>query len=404
MVKEETVVDELKQDVLFMSGVEPEGGSFVVFDKVSLVSALKVFSPLSRPIQDIHARSCFLKRRGVIFHASMSDGVIFGQVKIHATKVSEDFPDNLVLDFESLFKIISYIDGTVCLVVEKGVFYVNFVGGRIYIPNFTVEPKDALEKKVKDGDYADIDVPAFMQCLDVSNLFLGSNPYSEMDFMFYGYEAQSAWLSNKSMVMKLDRGFELDCSIRKQDLAVLISGMSWATRSLDDRIQFLGEKKFIVFKSSSLVLVFPRVEEIFPNSYPLHFGKFNKKNFIPLVFEKFFESLKVLSQGYDASGVIALVVRDGGLVLESRTKSNKISSIRVADKLVGKVMDQTLYFSVGGVMSALKSLKGFKQINMTLHKESFSLFGEGFDLVIFGTDSLAKSGMDSVSVKASRGA
>jgi hypothetical protein len=403
VVKEDTPIDAVKKEVMFMSGIEPAAGSYATFEKGSLVAALKVFSPLSRPLQDIHARACFLERKGDIFLASMSDGIIYGQIKITATHVSEDFPDSLVLDFESLYKIVSYIDDTVCLVSKKGVFYVNFIGGRIFIPSFTFDSTDhipahsaSLEKKLKGGEYTDIDVARFSMCLDVSNSFLGSNPYTELDFLFFGHDPQYAWLSNKSMVMRMERGFGLDCSIRKQDLPVLISGLNWAVRNLDDQVQFLGEKKLIMFKSNSLTLVFPRVEEIFPNSYTVHFSKFNKNNFIPLAFEKFFDSLRVLAQGYEASGVIALVVREGQLFLESQTKSNKLSYIQVAEKVVGKVADQTLYFSVGGVMSALKSLRGFKQMNLTLHRESFSLFHEGFDLVVFGTDSLAKSGLNSV--------
>jgi hypothetical protein len=400
-MKEETQAPQ-QQEPVFMSGVEPSSGHYATFDRDVLVAALKVFVSMSRPLQDIHARTCFFKRKGNVLLAEMSDGVIFSWVSIQANFISENFPDECALDFESLYKIASYADKSVCIVVERSSFYMNFVGGKVFIPSFNIVAKDRMERKLRGLDLSKFEditsLSTFMQSLEVSHGFLGSNPYSELDFVFSGDSGNMGWVSNKSSVLRIDRGVTLDCAIRKADLAILIAGMNWASRNQDIKIQVLSTENSVVVKSEkeAVILWLPRVDESMPSSYTSQLSRITKKNYVPIIFEKFFESLQILSQVYESSGIVALVMREGKLLMETRTRSNKLSFIMVAEKIVGKMLDQTVYFSISGLLNSLKSLKSFKQMNLFLQKSSFSLFGDAFDFVAFGTDTLAKSSFDPV--------
>lgn len=371
------------------SVLEPESGNYAIFERDLLLLSLRIFSSLNRPVQDLQARACFFRRlKGGQFSASMSDGVVFAQVKFSSVRVADNFPDAFVLDFESLFKDISFVNGMVCLVHERGSFYLSFIGGRIYVPAFKIEPRESFEKKFRDGQYKDISFTNLLQCLEVAQSFLSSNSEPELDFLFSSED--SVFLSNGSTVLRMHRDFNIESAIRKSDLSILGASIHLLLRNRETEFKVFEDKKVLIFRSPSVTICFPRVEEVFPASYTQFLSKFNKRGHFAINFSNLYDSIAVLSQNYDSPGLLAFIVREDRLYLEMTSKTKKVSSILLSEKMVGKLVDQKVFFGVEGILGILRCLRAFPSMNLAFTSNSFCLFDELFEMAVFGTAGLVK--------------
>lgn len=368
---------------------EPEA-PHIKLSTVDLLFHLKLFSSMNKSLQDVVSRALLFEVGENQVKSTMSDGIFRGSVLFPHQGVTEGFPECATLDYDSLVKVARSAGKTLYLVFENKSFYIDFFGGRVHIPSFKIS-KDMILGRVKVAEERETtDVPAvnFLQVVSISSDFLASNQLPNLQFMFV--RRDGIYLSNGFTVLKLKHAFSFDCSIRNVDLPFVQAAIQI---SIKEGLQVGVQKDRLIISSSTVELVLPMVNENFPPSYEQQLNKFDTSRFFAIDFSKFYLLLSVLSKVYRSSGVVSIKSKEGVLYLESKSLDDDVSFMVLSKSMTGKFEDFELSFSVGGLMSVIRSLKHFSYLNLTVSGGTFCLFNDLVNMVVFGTETSVKSDM-----------
>jgi len=369
---------------------------YIKLHTADFIFVLKLFASMNRSLRDILSRAAFIKviksDAGGNITVCMTDGVFFGKVDLPYQEISSDFPEEFVLDYDSLTKVASMAGKSIYLVCEDGHYYIDFFGGRVHMPSFNLDFTHLTKQSEKlgslKGNPVELPAPNFLRNLSIAHEYLTSSQLPNLSFMFV--KEGDVYLSNGYTVMRLKAELDFTSAVRKVDLPFMTAATKIALKSgleLD-----MGDNRLSVF-SDDVAVSIPKVNEELPGSYVQKISEFDKvkSSHFAVDFAKFYLLLSLLSKVYRASGVVTLKAEGDSLTLRSKSLDDEESFMVLSRSKVGQLEDCELSFSVAGLLSVLKSLKAFSYLNLTIKGNSFCLFNDLVTIVVFGTGTSAKT-------------
>ena len=387
-------LDELKKDIESSSPIKEvvtPSSPYIRFHTADLLFHLRLFSSVKKTIQDILSRSCLFEvQQDTTVRVSMSDGIFKGSVSIPFIHRTSDFPVSMVLDYDSIVKIVGFAGKDIFLVYNNGAFYVEFYGGQVHLYNFNIDRDRITGKICSDCDvkFTDISADSFLSHIGMSQEFLKFVQILNMLFMFV--KRNGIFMSNGYTVMRIDSPFKTDCCVGRNEISFL---HATAQISIDNGLKYALDENRLVIKSKSVELFLPLISEQFPLAYEKYLGKFDYSQYYEVDFSVFYLLLSVVTKMYRASGLATLKSISGVLLLETISLDGKKSHVVASKEMTGELPDQELSFKVEGLLSVIRSLKNSADFRLTLTGNTFCIFNDEVKLAVFGTEAAVKLDM-----------
>lgn len=380
-------IDSLEKDV---KAITPPSSPYIHFHTADLLFYLRLFSSVKKTIQDILSRSCLFEvQDNNTVKVTMSDGIFKGSVIIPFVNKSDEFPNSMILDYDSIVKVVGFAGKHVYLVYEKGSFYVEFHGGQVHLYNFNVD-KDRITGRIGfSGDkFVDMESATLLRHVGMAQEFLKLVQIPNMLFMFV--KPNGIFLSNGYTVLKIDSPLKTECCVGRNDLSFLYAAAQIAQ---GNGLGYLLEDNRLTIKAESVELSLPLISEHFPLAYEKYLEKFDYTSFYKMSFSTLQLLLSVMTKMYRASGLVTLKSVSSVLVLETVSMDGKKSHVVLSKDAEGYVQDQELSFKVDGLLSVIRSMKGSEELRLTMAGNTFCVFNDEAKLAVFGTDASVKLDM-----------
>lgn len=376
--------------------IKPPEFPYIKFNVKQLLNILKIFAPVMRNVIDIFSRACLFKMdpEGRL-EAIMSDGTFKGKVYTPYETVTEDFYSLFVVDYDSLVKIVTYCSGSVYLIKDEETMYIDFLGGKVHLPRFVLDHKIIENRMVFKEDSnvlsREISSSELLYCLTIARDYLGSCQIPDMQYMFI--QPDYILLSTGFTAMRINISLGFTCTLRKQDLDYLIMACQM---SQDKDIVFDVDKDNGRFRFQTGELIIPFVDKKFPAQYESYLDVFDFKNYYYVEVNRLYLLLSVLSKVYRASGAVNLKIDNKRAVLASESQDGKKSAIILSENKTGNFINTQINFSTEGILSVLKSVRGFDFLNITVYKHMLCLYNDSIYLTVIGADSAVKDEISEV--------
>ena len=359
--------------------VKPEGVEFVEFDVPSFLFSAKMFVERKTSVSDVLSRAVLVQfdrsNKGVTMHSS--DGLMFMQSSFSYQSISDNFPEEIVLDVETLYNIIKLRQKKVYLVFVDKDIYVDFFGGRVFVPVYNIKSEILLFKRNEGVNFREVQSENLLSLFTICDLYMST--INVPDLSFVEIRSDCAYLANGYSVLRVG-GRYVDFKLRKVDLHMVSSVVQQSMRS---NLGIGVHASSIVFDSESAKLSMPLVSFPFSEEYVKSVSILPEK-FYRVDYNMLYTIIALLEKTYQSSGVVSIISKNNVLFVESLTRSGKKSYMRLVDSSE-PISAFRLILNVKNLLSVLRVFRGSSTVNVGFIGSSLYVFTqEGLVLNLFG--------------------
>lgn len=294
-----------------------------------------------------------------------TDGVVRMRSTVSCPRVSAGFPLRCVLDVESLYRVANMRTGSLFIVYDKGDFYADFMGGRVFIPQYNIK-SDILEyhddppvsgdkavelvqavKPSTGGDLFRVEPATLKDAVGVAGGYLSSVSSSDLAFAYFTPEAML--LANGSSVYRQAGSFGR-FKFRRGDLGTISAAVSCNPKQV---VQVRLTRERVTLSAEGYGLQVPYFDFVFSDSFVMMSHKAEEGYYVDT--EVLSTALSVMDEK-NTSGVLQFKSSNGVLVLSSFSREGKLSHVTLAKakEPVGPFCISVAAHRLAPIMRALK--------------------------------------------------
>lgn len=364
---------------------EPVGVEFIALDVAAFLFAAKMFTEKKMSSSDILSRAVMIEfdraAKTAVFTAT--DGMMGMSANCKVEKITDAFPAVMFVDIETLYRIAQLRSKRMFVVYEKEDFYVDFFGGRVFVPVYNIKKENFNVRPVeKTAKYSEMQVSpeVIITALHMSEAFLASVAEAELAFM--EMRQDGVFLANGVSVLKIIGRFT-DLKLRKSDMRMVIAAVQQSVKH--DLLVARNEEK-IEFQSSVVRLQLPYVDYNFSDQFVQLVSK-TPPDYYQVDFALLNIMLSLLDKTHGSSGVVTLTSKSGQLMLESLTRNGKRSFMNLATGGQVPPKDFTFMTQIRGILSVLRVFKLASHVRLGVLGNNLYLFNDDRILAVYGKTS-----------------
>lgn len=320
-----------------------------------------------------------------------TDGTVYMRSLMAYTSCSDGFPTESILDIETLTRVSQLKSSSLSILFDRGDYYVELFGGRVFVPSYKVkadtlawkEVESAKDKSVEmltavrpdfKADNFLIEPTTMRSVLDISQTYL-SSASNELAFAYCVPDA--VYMANSMSVFRM-AGALGRFKLRRSDLPMIAAAVESNTKQL---VQVKLAKSRITMQTESYAIQVPYLDLVFSDSWVLMSKNADTGYYVDG--DTLFTALSLMDQDATGAGSVTFTSTGNSLTVESSTREGKSSFVSLA-RSESPVAAFRLSVRTKSLLASLRVMKDDAVIRVGVAEPNLVFNTDQKTLVVFG--------------------